>query len=136
MVKPCAGGLLQAIEGFAKKAHIVRPGGTHEARRLSAIHLLLEIAVEECILHVKLVNGPWAGRGNAKHNANGGRFDNRAECLIVVDALPLSETLHNPMCLVQSQGVIRVELVAIYPLAGHHINTCRSGNQILSRILD
>jgi hypothetical protein len=45
---------------------------------------LAEGAVEEGVLHIKLLNWLVAGDSSSKHRANGGRFHNRAESLIVV----------------------------------------------------
>jgi hypothetical protein len=48
--------------------------------------------MEECFLHIKLLNWLVAGDFSSKHRADGGRFHNRAESLIVVDTRALSET--------------------------------------------
>jgi hypothetical protein len=52
--------------------------------------------VEEGILHVELLNGSVTGDNSAEHRANGGRFHNRAESLVVVDFRALSETPNDP----------------------------------------
>ena len=51
-----------------------------------AVDSLLEVAVEEGILHVQLMDGLGTRGGDAEDGADRRRFDNRAECLVVVNA--------------------------------------------------
>jgi hypothetical protein len=62
-----------------------------ESWRLLVVDCLLEVAVKKGVLHVQLVNGLGAGRGDAEYIPNGGQFDNQAEGLIVVNAFALGE---------------------------------------------
>jgi hypothetical protein len=52
--------------------------------------------MEEGILHIKLLNWSVAGDSSTKHIADGGRFHNWAESLVVVDPRVLSETPEDP----------------------------------------
>ena len=65
---------------------MVEVRGVDKAGWLLAVHRFRKGAVEEGILDVKLVYGPGAGSSNAEDDADGGRLDHRAECLVVVDA--------------------------------------------------
>jgi hypothetical protein len=82
---------------------------------------LLEVAVKKGVLHVQLVNRPGVGRGDAEYRPYGGRFDDRTEGLVVVDALTLGEALDNPTSLVASEGPIDMELVPEDPLPRHDV---------------
>jgi hypothetical protein len=79
--------------------------------RLLIVDVLLEVAVKKGVLHVQLVNRLGAGRGDAEHRPYGGQFDNRAEGLVVVDALALGEASNNPVSLMAREGPIGMELV-------------------------
>jgi hypothetical protein len=57
-----------------------------ETRGQTAEDCLGESLMEEGIFHVDLLNGPGKGDSSSEHRANSGRFDNRAEGLIVVDS--------------------------------------------------
>ena len=49
------------------------------------------MAMKKGILHVELVDRPGAGDSQAEDDPYGGRFDNRTEGLVVVDAVLLGE---------------------------------------------
>jgi len=98
-----------------------------EAERLLTVDGLLQVAVKKRILHVKLMNGPAAGGGDAEDDTNGGRFDNRTKRLVVVDAMALSETADHPAGLVTGEAAVGVEFMLINPLAHHNVGTWRSG---------
>jgi hypothetical protein len=87
-----------------------------ESWQLLAVDGLLEVAVKKGVLYVQLVNGPGAGRGDAEYRLNGGRFDNRAEGLVVVNAFVLGEAANNPVSLVAGEGPIGMKLVPEDPL--------------------
>jgi hypothetical protein len=59
-------------------------GWIGEARGLTAEDRLTEGVVEEGILHIEPLNRPGARCGESEHRADGGRFHNRTESLIVV----------------------------------------------------
>ena len=91
--------------------------------------------MEEGILDIELVDRPGAGGSNAEYSTDGGWFNHRIERLIIINALALSEAANHPTGLITRQGTVGVELVAEYPLASYHIDTCRLRNQRPSRIL-
>lgn len=70
---------------------MIRVRGINETQGLSAVDDLTKITMEECVFHIKLVDGPRAGRGKTEHHVNSSGFDKRTECLRVVDARLLSE---------------------------------------------
>ena len=63
----------------------------NETRGLLTIDNLIKIAMGEGIFNIKLMNGPIFGDSKRKNNANGGGFDDGAECFIIVDAGLLRE---------------------------------------------
>jgi hypothetical protein len=67
---------------------------------------------------------------------NGGRLDNWAESLIVVDVGPLGETVKNPTSLVSSQGAVGVELVLEDLFAGDDVGANRMRDKIPSVVGD
>jgi hypothetical protein len=74
--------------------------------------------VEEGVLHIEWLNRPGARCGESEHRADGGRFHNRAESLVVFHPGALSEAPENPASLVAVKSPIREELVCEDPLAG------------------
>ena len=60
-----------------------------ETGRLLAVDCLIQMAVKKGVLHVQLMYRPGARGGDAEDDADGGRFDNRAERLVVVDVVLL-----------------------------------------------
>jgi hypothetical protein len=86
--------------------------------------------VEEGILHAELLNGPVTGDSSGEHRANGGRFYNRAESLVVVDSRALTETLKDPTGLVAIKGPVSAELVREDPLACDNVGALRLGNKL------
>jgi hypothetical protein len=107
-----------------------------ESWRLLAVDGLLEVAVKKGVLHVQLVNGPGAGRGDAEYGPNGGRFDNRAEGLVVVDALALGEAANNPASLVAGKGPIGMKLVPEDPLPRHDVGSRGPRNELPGVVVD
>jgi hypothetical protein len=67
---------------------------------------------------------------------NSARFYNWAEGLVVVDSGALSETLKDPIGLVEIKGPISMEIVCEDPLAGDNVGALRSGNQLPGLIAD
>jgi hypothetical protein len=85
--------------------------------------------VKKGILYVQLVNRPGAGRGDAEYRPYGGRFDDRAEGLVVVDALALGEASDNPASLAASEGPIGMLLVPEDPLPRHDVGAGGGGGR-------
>jgi hypothetical protein len=81
------------------------------------------------------MNGPGARDGQEKHYADGGRLDQRAECLIIVDVGTLHEPAKNPTGLVPLECPISIELVLEYPLAGDNIDAAGVRNQVPSAVV-
>jgi hypothetical protein len=101
-----------------------------ETRRLAAVDSLSEGAMEEGILHIKLLNQPVMGDSSGEHRVHGGRFHNRAECLVVVNTGTLSETPKGPASLVAIEGPVSVELVCEDPFASDDVGALRSWNKV------
>jgi hypothetical protein len=92
--------------------------------------------MQECVLHIKLVDKSGMGDDQRKHHAKGGLLDHWAEGLIVVNTGPLGEAMKDPMSLVLLQGVIRVELVLKDPFAGDDVGTNKTRDKIPSVVGD
>ena len=60
-----------------------------EAGWLLAADRLVQMAVKKGVLHVQLMYWQGARSGNAEDDADGSRFDDRTERLVVVDAVLL-----------------------------------------------
>jgi hypothetical protein len=74
--------------------------------------------VEESVLEVELVHKPTPGDSQSQHNLDGGRLDNGAEGLVIVQPGALSEPSEDPTSLIPVKRAIRLELVFEDPLAG------------------
>jgi hypothetical protein len=68
--------------------------------KLAAIDGLQKGDVQECILHIKLMNQPGVRDGQGEHSADHGRLDHQVEGLIVVDVRSLGEAAKDPTSLV------------------------------------
>jgi hypothetical protein len=77
-----------------------------ETRWLLTVDSLVELTVEEGVLHVQLVNRPGSGSGNAENSPDGRRFDHRTKHLTVVDAVLLGEAANNLARLVTSESPV------------------------------
>jgi hypothetical protein len=86
--------------------------------------------MEEAILHIELLNWPVVGDSNSKHCANGGRFHNRAESLIVVDSEALSETPEDLASNVAIKGPVGTKLVREDLITGHDVRAMRLGDKL------
>jgi len=128
--------LLQSIQGLLQTANVVWGTRVDESWRLLTVDGLLEVAVKKCVLHVQLVNRPGAGRSDAEYRPYGGRFNNRAEGLVIVDALALGEASDNPASLVASEGPIGMELVPEDPLPRHDVGAGGARNELPGVVVD
>ena len=128
--------LLQSVQGLLQEADAV--GGTRvdEAWWLLAVDSLLEMTVKESILHVQLVDRPGARCGDAEDGPNGGRFDHRAEGIVVVDALALREAADHPASLVAGKRSIGVELVSEEPFSRHDVGTGGTRDELPGVVVD
>ena len=87
-------------------AHMMWIGGVDKIGWLLAVDSLSKLSVKESVLDVRLVDWPGVGGGKAENNSDGGRFDNRAKCLSIVNTGLLSESTHNPTSFVSCQCTI------------------------------
>jgi hypothetical protein len=92
--------------------------------------------MQECILHIELVNRAGAGDSQGEHGADRGRLDHRAEDLIVVDVGSLGEVAKNLVRFVPVQGAVGIELVIENSLAGDDVGTNRTRDKILGVVGD
>lgn len=110
-------------------ADVVGVDGVDEARRLLTVDRLLQIAMEEGILHVELVNGPPMGDGEAEDDSDCSRLDDRTKSLIIVDAGLLRVPANHPTRLVPSEGAICMKFVFEDPFTGDDIDPRGTRNQ-------
>jgi hypothetical protein len=108
----------------------------NEAGGLATIDDLGELAVEEGVLDVELASLPFKGERDGEDDADRGRFDNRTERLIEVNALLLRETAKHPACFVAVEGAIGLQLVAKYPLVGDDVGVPRRRHEIPSVVAE
>jgi hypothetical protein len=92
--------------------------------------------VQECILHIELINRPGAEDNHGEDSEDRGRLDHRAEGLIVVDVGSLGEAVKNPASLVPFQGAVRIELVLENPLASDDVGANGARDKILGVVGD
>ena len=112
---------------------MVGSGRVDEAGRLLIVDRLSQVAVKKGV-HVQLMNRPGGRSGDAEDDTDGGRFDNRAECLVVVDAVLLRKTTDYPPGFMTSKRAISTILVLKDPLACDDIGTRRSRYEALGAI--
>jgi hypothetical protein len=107
-----------------------------EAGGLATVDDLGELAVEEGVLDVELASLPFKGERDGEDNADCGRFDNRTEHLVEVNALLLRETAKHPACFVAVEGAIGLQLMVKYPLAGDVVGVPRRRHEIPSVVAE
>jgi hypothetical protein len=123
------GSLLQSVYGLVQAANQLWFGWIGEARGLTAEDCLTEGVVEEGVLHIELLNRPGARWGESEHCADGGRFHNRVESLIVVHPRAPSEAPNNPVSLAVVESPIEEELVCEDPLADDDVGATGPENK-------
>jgi hypothetical protein len=106
----------------------VRLSWIGEIRRLTVENNLTENPVEEGVLHVKLLNQPFAGGSNSKHRADGDLIHKRDESIVVVNPGALRETSEDPMNLIPIECSVGEELIRENPLAGDDVVATGPGN--------
>jgi hypothetical protein len=92
--------------------------------------------VQECILHIKLMNWLGAGDGQGEHGVDRGRLDHRAEGLIIVDAGSLGEATKDSVSLVPFQRAVGVELVLENQFVGDDVGANGARHKIPSVVGD
>ena len=110
--------LLQPVERTGEQAHVVRMVGVDETSRLLTEHLLVEMAMQESIRHIELVDRPSARNSKLEKSANRAWFNNRGEGVGEVHA-----AAHHPTRLVALERTVGASLVAEDPLASDDIGT-------------
>jgi hypothetical protein len=125
---PSPGRLLKSVEGLLQETDVVGSRQVNEPGWLLTVNHLVQMTVKKRVLHVQLMDRPGTRDGDAEDDPNGGRFDDRAKSLIVVDTVTLREATNYPSGFMTSQRTVRVELVLEDPLAGDDIGTRRSRN--------
>jgi hypothetical protein len=103
---------------MVQQTDMLGASGVDEAGGLATVDDLGELAVEEGVLDVELASLPFKGERDGEDDAYRGRFDNRTEHLVEVNALLLRETAKHPACFVAVEGAIGLQLVVKDPLAG------------------
>jgi hypothetical protein len=91
--------------------------GINKPRGLLIVYFLHKMVVEKSIFDVELLNRPILRQGKREHGMNGGSFDHRAESLVKIDAMLLSESTHNPSSFMTSKRAVRVIFVAKEPFS-------------------
>jgi hypothetical protein len=103
---------------------------------LATIDDLGELAVEEGILDVELASLPFKRERDGEDDADRGRFDNRTEHLVEVNALLLRETAKHPACFVAVERAIELQLMAKDPLPGNDVGIPRRRHEIPSVVAE
>jgi hypothetical protein len=85
--------------------------------------------MEKGVLHIELLNRLGARCGESEHRADGDRFHNQAESLVVVHPRALSEAPENPTSLIAVESPIREELVCEDPLTDDDVGATGAGNK-------
>jgi hypothetical protein len=115
---------------------MLRASRVDEAGGLATVDDLGELAVEEGILDVELASLPFKGECNGEDDVDRGRFDNRTERLVEVNALLLRETAKHPACFVAVERAIGLQLVAKDPLPENDVGVPRRRHEIPSVVTE
>jgi hypothetical protein len=75
---------------------MIEGGRVDEAGRLLTVDGLVQVAMEKGVLHVQPMDRLGARSSDAEDDSDGRWIDNRAKCLVVVDAVPLGEPTNDP----------------------------------------
>jgi hypothetical protein len=81
--------LLQAVERLVKPAHMVWKTCVNKTWRLLTIDLLVQVAVEEGVLDVQLMDWPRTRDGDDEDDADRGRLHNGTKGLVEVHPMLL-----------------------------------------------
>jgi hypothetical protein len=104
-------------------------GWIDKAYGLTVEDRLTEGVMEEDVLYIELLNRPGVRCDESEHRADGGRFHNWAESLVVVHLGALSEAPENPASLVAVESPIGEELMCEDPVAGDDVGATGPGNK-------
>jgi hypothetical protein len=107
-----------------------------EAGGLATVDDLDELAVEEGVLDIELASLPFKGECDGEDDTDRGRFDNRTERLIKVNAFLLRETVKDPSCFVVVKRAIGLHLVAKDAIAEDDVGVPRRRHEIPSVVAE
>jgi len=119
-----------------QKTNMIRKGWINKTWSLLAIDCLIKMTMEKSILDIQLMNRPVARGCNTQNCPDGTWFNNRTECLIIINAMLLRESPNNPTSFVTSKGTIRMILMLENPLSCHNISTRGPRNKTPSTIVN
>jgi hypothetical protein len=108
----------------------------NKSSRLAKVDGLRDGAVQERILHIKLMNRSGVGDGQRVYGVDRGWFDHQVEGPIVVDAGSLDEATKDPTSFVSFQRAVGVELVLENSFAGDDVGANRVKDKILGVVGD
>ena len=101
---------------------------------LTHIHILMELTLQECIINIKLINGPTTTNCQTKNKLNGGRFDYWVEGVMVINSWSLMKTLCNQPSCKPVNRTIRVTFYTKKLLTSNNIVTRIRGYELPSPI--
>ena len=82
---PSTRGLFEAVYSFAEFADMMRLVAVNKALWLGHKDVLGDRALEKCIVDIKLTYGPTTSDGKRENHSDYSWFDNRTECVMVVN---------------------------------------------------
>jgi hypothetical protein len=91
---------------------------------------VVEGAMEDGVLHIKLLNWSVTGNSSSKQCVDGGWFHNQAESLIVDDPRAVSETPKDPTGFVAIKRPIGTKLMCENPLTGDDVGATGTGDKL------
>jgi hypothetical protein len=97
-----------------------------KSRRLSHILFFLKNTMEKCVLYIQLPKTPALRNCNRENQVNGRELHNKAERVIIVNAIALIEYLCSEVSFVLISRTIDFPLDLVDPLASYEISAgCR-----------
>lgn len=97
--------------------------------RWKHIDFFMEVAVQEGIVHIHLMQGPIADSSNSKETTNSDELSNRGKGFGVIDALTLGVALGNQAGFVSFNGTIRLVFNLENSLTADRTMTSRQGSE-------
>uniref|UniRef100_A0A8R7PPE5 Uncharacterized protein n=1 Tax=Triticum urartu TaxID=4572 RepID=A0A8R7PPE5_TRIUA len=88
---PHTRGLLQTIKSFDKTTQMMWLSRINKTGRLTHRNLFFQNSMEKSILNVKLLKRPSSSNSQGEKNTNSGWFNNRTECVCIINTIPLFE---------------------------------------------
>ena len=127
-LKPGTRSLFEAIESFLQLTYMIPVPGINVPRRLFHMDIFNESAIEECILHIKLVERPYVGNNKREHNTNSSSLNNRTESVSVIKTRYLSIAFGHKTNLEALNGPIKQIFCPEHPFGTNNICVVRSRN--------